>query len=73
MKLQPLATNQTVLSLDNGIDVFFSYKTPVAAFIPGEGYIKTDYRWSKTTSKHVNAWAGKDAPEKPQAFFDSLV
>ena len=34
MNLTPIAANQTVLSFTNGAQVFFSYKTPVAAYCP---------------------------------------
>ena len=58
MKLTPIATNQTELNLNNGTQVFFSYKTPVAAYVPSQGYIRTDKFWSTTTSRHINKWLG---------------
>lgn len=73
MKLKPHGSNQTLLSLPNETEVLFSYSTPVAAFVPGEGYVRTEAHYSVTTSKHINAYAGKDATQKPQSFFDSLV
>ena len=56
MKLTPIATNQTELSFTNGAQVFFSYKTPVAAYCPLRGYIRTEKFWSVTTSRHINKW-----------------
>ena len=56
MKLTPIAANQTELNLNNGTQVFFSYKTPVAAYVPSQGYIRTDKFWSTTTSRHINKW-----------------
>ena len=56
MKLTPIAANQTELSFTNGAQVFFSYKTPVAAYCPLRGYIKTAKFWSVTTSRHINKW-----------------
>ena len=56
MKLTPIAANQTVLSFTNGAEVFFSYKTPVAAYCPSQGYIRTAKFWSVTTSRHINKW-----------------
>lgn len=56
MKLIPLGSNQTVLEYKSGAQVLFSYKTPVAAYIPGEGYFRTKHYWSSTTSKHINKW-----------------
>ena len=53
MKLTPIAANQTEVELADGSTVFFRYRTPVAAHIPGRGYIKTACRWSVTTSKHI--------------------
>ena len=56
MNLTPIAANQTVLSFTNGAEVFFSYKTPVAAYCPLRGYIRTEQFWSSTTSRHINKW-----------------
>ena len=56
MNLTPIAANQTVLSFTNGAEVFFSYKTPVAAYCPLRGYIRTEKFWSVTTSRHINKW-----------------
>lgn len=74
MKLHNVGSNQTQISLDNGTEIFFSYNTPVAAFVPGIGYVKTEKKWSVTTSKHITMWIGrKDAPTYPQSYFDSLA
>lgn len=74
MKVKNLGANKTVISLASGTDVFVSYETPVAAFIPGRGYVKTDKSWSVTTSKHITVWAGKKVTEtEPQEFFDNLI
>jgi hypothetical protein len=59
--------------------ILFSYSTPVAACMKGVGddpvgFIKTDCRWSVTTTKHINKWLeGAKAVEMPQSFFDSLA
>lgn len=74
MKLKSLAVNQTEIEFANGITVFFSYQTPVAAFDPGVGYVRTNHKWSRTTSKHINKWLrGYAAAEVDQTYFDSLV
>jgi hypothetical protein len=76
MKLKNIAANQTVLELNDGNEVFFSYQTPVAAFVSGEGYVATETQYSKTTSRHIGNYAGvkyKDLTKKPQSFFDGLV
>ena len=56
MNLTRIAATQTVLSFTNGAEVFFSYKTPVAAYCPLRGYIRTAKYWSTTTSRHINKW-----------------
>ena len=56
MKLTPIAANQNEVELTNGTQVFFSYKTPVAAYLPEKGYVRTDKFWSVTTSRHINKW-----------------
>jgi hypothetical protein len=74
MKLVPIADNQNVLSFENGIKVFFSYRTPVAAFRPGKGWIRTEQKYSATTSKHINIWlGGLNATTVPQSEIDNLV
>ena len=79
MKLNPIGSNQTEVELASGVTVFFSYKTPVAAHIPGRGCIRTDQYYSRTTTKHINQWlndkiAGDSiAKVVPQANIDSLV
>lgn len=82
MNLKPLAANMTELELAGGVKVLFSYRTPVAAvvFIDGMAQaVKTEKRWSNTTSRHINKWA-KDFPAflnnwdvKPQEYFDNLI
>ena len=56
MKLTPIAANQNEVEFTNGTQVFFSYKTPVAAYCPSRGYIRTAQFWSSTTSRHINKW-----------------
>lgn len=74
MKMRKAGNNMTELSLTNGTDVLFSYETPVAAYVEGEGYVRTETRYSITTSKHINKWLnGMAAREVPQTFIDALV
>lgn len=80
MKLTSLAVNQTEIEIGKGVVVFFSYKTPVAAFIPGAGYLRTNHKWSRTTSKHINQWlrrmtgtANPTLTEVDQSVLDTLV
>ena len=73
MKLLNIGSNQTQIEIGKGVFVLFSYKTPVAAFIPGQGYIRTNHKWSRTTSKHINKWLGATATEVDQSVLDTLV
>ena len=78
MKVKSIAANQTEITLANGTIVFVSYETPVAAFIPGRGFVKTSTKWSVTTSKHVNQFIQRtnptiNIPEESQEFFDTLL
>ena len=56
------STHTATIELTDRRIVFTSYGVIVAAFIPGRGYLRTDARYSVTTSKHMNQFAGKDAP-----------
>ena len=56
MELTQLASKQTLITFPNYTEVLFSYKTPVAGYHPDLGYVKTKQYYSKTTSKHINAY-----------------
>ncbi|AEZ66249.1 hypothetical protein EXT67_20555 [Pectobacterium atrosepticum] len=73
MTLTNIGANQTMITTFDGKQVFFSYNTPVAAYLPGVGYVVTETKHSATTSKHINAWAGKGCDTRPQSFFDALT
>lgn len=62
MKMKNIGSNQTELSLDNGVTVLFSYQTPVAIHIPGKGYYRAERMYSITTTRHVNKWAHNPVP-----------
>lgn len=72
MQLRQAGSNRTLLSLADGTVVLFSYETPVAAFVPERGYIRTDKYHSVTTSRHINEFV-KDCDVVPQSEIDSLV
>ena len=80
MKINPIASNMTEATLANGDLVLFSYKTPVAARVGGK-FFRTTYKWSMTTSRHINKWLalysiGKGTDDtmcRPQPFFEGLV
>lgn len=74
MKLSPIGSNVTQIEFKNGTVVLFSYKTPVAAFIPGEGYVRTKTQYSRTTSKHINKWVrAAVCGAVDQSYIDELV
>ena len=59
MKINPIGSNQTLVTMENGVEILFSYQTAVAGFVSGIGYIRTNEKYSTTTSKHINAYCGK--------------
>ena len=73
MQLRQVGSNQSKISFADGKEVFFSYETPVAAFIPSLGYVKTSQKWSRTTSRHISNYSSAYADEYPQSFFNSLL
>ena len=74
MKLTPIAANQTSVTFNDGTEVFFSYKTPVAAYLPEKGYVKTEKFYSVTTSRHINKYLPtKDVPEVSASFLALLA
>lgn len=72
MKLNRLGPQ--AIEVDGGnVRVLFSYATPVAAWVNGEGFYRTSTKHSVTTSRHINAWlAGAKAEEREQSWFDDL-
>ena len=79
MKVTPIAPNQTEVELSDGTCVLFSYKTPVAALVPGRGWVRTSTKYSYTTTKHVNHWLLENVgrtdcvPSVEQSYIDQLV
>lgn len=75
MKLNPVGSNQTEVEI-NGNTVLFSYKTPVAVFVPGKGALCTTTKYSCTTSKHiglaVRRW-GATRVNVPQSEIDACT
>lgn len=53
------SANVAIVDLSDGRRVCLSYGVPVAAFVPGIGYVKTDRRYSVTTSRHANQFIGQ--------------
>ena len=74
MQLTPIASNMTEVETSKA-RVLFSYRTPVAAYVFGDGFVRTEKWWSVTTSRHINKWIGKDVTteEVSQTYLDNLV
>lgn len=68
-----MSNNVQTIDLSDGRQVCLSYGVPVAAFVPGRGYLVRDERFSVTTSRHANSFAGKDAPRIMPAEFLGLI
>ena len=75
MKLTPIAANQNEVTINDGTQIFFSYITPVAAYLPSEGYVRTAKFWSVTTSRHINKWLKNvtNVTEIDQSVLDNLA
>ena len=78
MIVQQIAPNQTEVMLADGTDILISYVTPVAARIPGKGWVRTSHKWSSTTTKHINKWLIKNmgdanVPAVDQWDLDALI
>ena len=80
------SANVQVVQLADGREVCLSYGVVVAAFItagydtgyaPGcprvAGYVRTDQKYSVTTSRHANTYAGRDSAIIPDATLRALV
>mgnify|MGYP001311696988 FL=1 len=73
MQLTPIASNMTEIETDSA-RVLFSYRTPVAAYVFGEGFVRTENWYSVTTSRHINKWLdGSTAKEVSQTYLNNLV
>ena len=73
MQLTPIASNMTEVETSEA-RILFSYRTPVAAYVFGDGFVRTEKWWSVTTSRHINKWLdGGTAKEVAQTYLDNLV
>ena len=60
MKVSPIGSNMTEVTLSNGTRILYSYETPVAARLADGTCVRSNVFFSKTTSKHINKYLGKD-------------
>ena len=78
MFINQIGNNVTEVNV-GGVCILFSYNTPVACFVSTAnkaiptGWYKTNKKWSKTTSKHINQWYSGLYTEKDQYFFDNII
>ena len=77
MRLTPIAANQTEVETADA-RIFFSYSTPVAAYVFGRGFVRSQEFFSTTTSRHINKWIGTDSKSDTtekvsQDFLNSLA
>ena len=74
MKLKRIGYNKTVVELNNGGEVFYSYDTPVAGRSADYEYFRTEDYYSKTTSRHINNYLeGVNAMVISQQLIDKLA
>lgn len=64
--------NMFSVAFDDGTSILVSYETPVAAYVPGVGMVRTEEFWSVTTSKHIGLWGARDAKRVSQSYLDKL-
>lgn len=72
MYLKQLGPNKTEIGAGDA-RVLFSYQTPVAALIHGKGWFRTEKKWSRTTSRHINQWIRGLVTARPQEWFNNLL
>ena len=67
MKLKKIGNNETEITTKEGVLLFFSYETLVAAASYKNVYV-TSTKYSNTTTKHITKWYNRNAlcasPEK---------
>lgn len=73
MNLTKIGANMLETVKADGTRILVSYVTPVAAFVPGTGYLRTETKWSQTTTRHINKWLnGAKAQEVSQHAINML-
>jgi hypothetical protein len=68
-----MSANQSTIKLTDGREICLSYGVPVAAFIPGMGYVKTSRKYSVTTSRHANSYTGDSATVIEDSEFCKMI
>jgi hypothetical protein len=79
MRVKQVTTTSTQVSLPMAPKCFSPDSTPVAALVPGKGWMRTEKTYSVTTTKHINRWPTENASTYaqvaivPQWDLDQLV
>ena len=74
MRVHRFGNHEVEVDFSDGTRVLFSYSTPVAAYVPGTGYVRTKSFHSQTTARHVGRWLGGGAALSwDQEFLRKLV
>jgi len=60
MKLKKIGNNETEITTKEGVQLFFSYETLVAAASYKNVYV-TSTKYSNTTTKHIRKWYDRNA------------
>ena len=71
MKIKQIASNMTEATVNN-ITLLYSYETPVAGY-DEHGAFRTDEKFSRTTSKHINGYVPSTARVVPQVYIEGMV
>ena len=66
------APNHHAIRIGNGDEFYFSYKTLVAARV-GNRRVRTEKKWSKTTSKHMSQMGVDGWEQIPQDELEALA
>ena len=61
--------NTSTVDFADGRRVCLSYGVPFAVFVPGRGYLRRALKFSVTSSRHMNAFAGASAPALDEVAF----
>jgi len=72
MQVKSLGANQTEVIVSD-VHILYSYSTPVAAFVPGKGFLATNTKYSRTTSRHISQWTDKLHKSVDQSVIDELL
>ncbi len=74
LRLQTPGAYQTLLVVSRQAEVFFSYDTPVAAYVTGRGCLRARECTGETTLRHIDTYIGtRSFSLVPQSEIESLL